>query len=458
VLLKEGYKMAERQTKIDVKKLFAESPKTPVKLDITDINNFYYDMSRCIKCKGCTWVDHIYMPGAQFRTKCPTATRYLYDTYGANGKMRLGAALVEGKLKWNDKLLEIIYADPLCGACDVGCKRNLDLEIGLTLEALRVKAVQDGVGPLPAHKKIAQNIEKTHNFFGSPHNNRTKWLSSAKITPAKKADVLYFVGCSASYSNPEIAQATAKILKAAGTDFMLMPDEWCCGNTVFSVGMLDEARALAKRNIEEVKKTGAKMVLVSCAEGYRMWKVDYPKLLNIATDDLGFKVVHLVEYVDELIKQGKLKPSKSMNMRVAYHDSCSLSRLSEPWTPWEGERGWMGMVEPRLARRRGTNGVYYQPRDILKSIPGVEFIEMPRTRENSFCCGAGRGTKEAFPDLALWSAQHRLEEVKYVGAETLVSACPWCKNNFAQAVKADGNAIEVLDISEVILASIATKG
>jgi Fe-S oxidoreductase len=83
---------------------------------------------------------------------------------------------------------------------------------------------------------------------------------------------------------------------------------------------------------------------------------------------------------------------------------------------------------------------------------------MPRTRENAFCCGAGRGTKEAFPDLAQWSAQHRLEEVKYVGAETLVSACPWCKNNFAQAVKEDGSGIEVLDISEVILASIATKG
>ena len=118
----------------------------------------------------------------------------------------------------------------------------------------------------------------------------------------------------------------------------------------------------------------------------------------------------------------------------------------------------MGMVEPRLTRRRGTNGVYYQPRDILQAIPGVELIEMPRTRENAFCCGAGRGTKEAFPDLALWSAQHRLEEVKYVGAETLVSACPWCKNNFAQAVKEDGSGIEVLDISEVIHASIATKG
>jgi Fe-S oxidoreductase len=98
--------------------------------------------------------------------------------------------------------------------------------------------------------------------------------------------------------------------------------------------------------------------------------------------------------------------------------------------------------------------VYAQPRDILKAIPGVELVEMPRLRENAFCCGAGRGTKEAFPDLAQWSARHRLEEVKHVGAEALVSACPWCKNNFAQAIKEDGNALAVFDISEVILASL----
>jgi Fe-S oxidoreductase len=81
-------------------------------------------------------------------------------------------------------------------------------------------------------------------------------------------------------------------------------------------------------------------------------------------------------------------------------------------------------------------------------------VEMPRLRENAFCCGAGRGTKEAFPDLARSSARHRLEEVQYVGAEALVSACPWCKDNFSQAVKEDGNAVTVYDISEVIAASL----
>ena len=428
-------------------------PKSDFRLDISNIENFVYDMSRCIKCKGCTWVEHTYMPGAKFMTRCPSATRYEFDAYGAYGKMRIGHAMAEGLLDWNDKALEVMYACTLCGACDVGCKRNLDLEIELALESLRVKAVKDGKGPMPAHKKIAENIAKKHNFYGSPHERRTNWIPKG-ITPAKKADMLYFVGCTSSYVNTEIAQSTAKILNAGGTEFMLMPDEWCCGNTLFSVGMIDEAKTLAQRNVDEVRKTGAKTLITSCAEGYRMWKVDYPKLLDISTDDLGFKIVHLVESVDEMVKNGDLKMKKSIDTRMTYHDSCSLSRLSEPWTPYEGERGWMGCVEPRLQRRRGKNGVYAQPRDILKAIPGVDLVEMPRIRENAFCCGAGRGTKEAFPDFARWAAEHRLREIKEIGAETLVSACPWCKNNFAQAVKDNGDDVQVLDISEVICASV----
>lgn len=427
--------------------------KEKVNLDVTQIDNFIYDMSRCIKCKGCTWLDHIYMPGVKFSTRCPTATRYLFDSYGAYGKMRIGVGVVEGRLDFNDRLLEILYEDPLCGACDVGCKRNLDLEIGLTLEALRIKAVKEGKGPMPAHKKIAQHIATNHNFFGAPHENRGKWLPQ-EIKPSPKADLLYFVGCAASYKNPEIAQATVKILNASGTPFMLMPDEWCCGNTLYSVGMVDEAKKLAQRNIEAIKQTGATTLLMSCAEGYRMWKVDYPKMLNISTAELGFKVVHLVEYVIELIKKGNLKLKNPVNLRLTYHDSCSLSRLSEPWVPWAGERGLWGVVSPPLERRRGTYGVYQHPRDILSSIPGVELVEMPRVRENAFCCGAGRGTKEAFPDFAQWAAEQRLEEVKEVGAEAIVSACPWCKNNFAQAAQKKEVGLKVLDISELILTSI----
>lgn len=427
--------------------------KGPLSLDVTQLDNFVYDMSRCIKCKGCYWVEHTYMPGIKFTTRCPSNTWNPFDAYGAFGKMRIGTALAEGRLKWTPKLLEVLYADPLCGACDVGCKRNLDLEIELTLEALRIKAVKDGAGPMEAHKKVAKNITTEHNQFGFPPKERRRWLTS-EIKVSEKAEVLYFVGCSASYTNPEIAQATAKILNASGTPFMLMKEEWCCGNTLYSVGMIDEAKEIARRNIDAVKQTGVSTLLTSCAEGYRMWKVDYPKMLNIATSDLGFKVIHVVEFADEMLKKGVLKLKKPVDLRLTYHDSCSISRLCDSWTPWKGERGWMGMVSPPLKRRRGTEGLYAQPRNIINSIPKIQLVEMPRMRENAFCCGAGRGTRIAFPELALFSAKHRLEEVREIGAEALVSSCPWCKNNFISAAKESGDHLKVMDISELIATSI----
>jgi Fe-S oxidoreductase len=429
-------------------------PKTKVSLDVTNLKNFVYDMDHCIKCKGCYWVDHIYMPGVRYSTRCPSATRYVFDSYGAFGKMRIGLGMVDGKLKYSKELLDIIYKCTLCGACDVGCKRNLDLEIELSLEAMRVKAVADGAGPMPAHKKIAQNISKSHNRFGIADKSRTEWLTD-DIKTSAKADILYFAGCSASYRSKEIAKATVKILGSTGAKFTLLPDEWCCGNIPYSVGMIDEARELAKRNIAAIKKTGVSTVLTSCAECYRTLKVDYPKMLNIATKDLGFKVVHLVEYVDELIKKGTLKFKNSVDLRVAYHDACSLSRLSEPWTPWKGERGLWGVVTPDLERRRGSNGVYHQPRNILNAIPGIQLVETIRKRENNWCCGGGRGVTEAYPDFALWTAEKKLEEVGEVGAEAVVSACPWCKDNLNRATNKMGDGVKVYDISELILKAIS---
>jgi Fe-S oxidoreductase len=430
-----------------------DTKKKKVALDVTDLNNFVYDMDHCIKCKGCYWVEHTYMPGVQFSTRCPSNVWNDFDSYGAFGKMRIGLALNEGKLKWTDKLLEIIYADPLCGACDVGCKRNLDLEIELTLEALRIKAVKDGAGPMPAHKQIAKNIAGKNNQFGSAPESRKKWLTK-DIKVSEKADYVYFAGCSSSYVNTGVAQATAKIFNATGTPFTVLKDEKCCGNTIYSVGMIDEARKIARENIEAVKSTGAKTLVTSCAECYRMWKVDYPKMLDIATADLGFEVIHLIEFADKALAAGKLKLTKPVDLRLTYHDACGVSRLCDPWTPWKGERGWMGMVEPRLRRRRGRAGLYSEARNILNAIPGAKVVEMPRIRENAFCCGAGRGTKAAFPDLAASSAEHRLEEVREVSAEALVSACPWCKSNFSQVVKENGDNIKVMDIAEVILASV----
>lgn len=428
-----------------------DTPKEAFSLDIENLGNFKYDMQHCIKCKGCYWVDHTYMPGVHHSVRCPSNLWKEFDSYGAFGKMRIGFKLNEGKLPWNEHLLEIIYADPLCGACDVGCKRNLDLEVGLTLEALRVKAVKDGAGPLPVHKKIISDIKNTGNCFGGKAS-RTEWASGVKADA--KADIMYFVGCSSAYEHKEIPKAVAKVLNSAGLPFMLMNDESCCGNIPFSVGDLDTARDIAKKNIAKVKESGAKTLMTACAECYRMWKVDYPKLLNIRTEELGFEVRHFIEIADKALSDGKLKLTEKVNKRIAYQDSCNVSKNCDPWEPYNGERGWMGCIEPRLDRRRGKAGLYEQARNLIKAVPGIDFTEMPRMKENALCCGGGRGAKQAFPEMAETAARNRIEEVKFVGAGTLVSSCPWCGSNFRDTLKKDGESLDTIDIAQLLAMAV----
>jgi Fe-S oxidoreductase len=228
------------------------------------------------------------------------------------------------------------------------------------------------------------------------------------------------------------------------------PDEYCCGYPLYSTGQLKKAKQVAEHNIEAIKNSGAKTVITACAECYKTLKVDYPKMFNKSTGDMEFKVVHLVEFVTKQMEKGSIKFKNNVDMRVTYHDACNLARLSEPWEYWEGKRGHFGITEPTAPRRRGTHGVYHQPRDILKSIPGIDLVDMIRIRENAWCCGAGGGVTEAFPEFAQWSAEERLEEVEEVGAAALITACPRCNENFSRAIMASGDDIKVYDIAEMI--------
>jgi Fe-S oxidoreductase len=398
-------------------------------------------------------VDHIYLSNIQFAYKCPSIAHYLFDAYAAYGRERLSLAVMDDNIDSTPELQKAIFACQLCGACDIGCKRNLDLEPLLVLETLRARLVEKGLGPMPEQKKIAENIDKNHNRYGSPHADRSKWLPP-DIKPAATADIAYFVGCASSYVDTGIARATATILKNTNTEFMLL-DEWCCGHPLYSTGQFDAFQKQLEHNVAAVKKTGISTLLLSCAEGYRTWKVDYPKMLGISTDDMGFRVMHIVEYVDQLLQGGRLQFNNEMNMKVTYHDPCNLGRLSEPWTQWQGKRVQWGRLEPPKEFRRGTYGIYQAPRNILQAIPGIELVEMDRMRENAWCCGAGGGVRDAFKDFNLWTAEKRLEEAQATGAEAIVSDCPYCKENFQDAAESRGDKIKVYDITEIIVQAMS---
>ncbi len=427
--------------------------KSKPKSTLPKLEDYHWDAFNCCGCKGCIWVDHVYCSGVKYGMRCPSLHEYEMDTYSAIGRNKLALGLLDGTFEFTDTTLDIIYKCCLCGACDIGCKRNLDLDPGMVLETLRMRAVEKGAGPLPAHEKITDKVKQSGNRYGSPANKRAAWLPKGSKVAAKP-QALYFVGCNSSYKNKEIAKATAGILDAAKIKWALFPEEACCGRPYYVAGMASEALKQAERNIAALKKSGAKTIITSCAECYKTWKVDYPKLMDKATEDMPYKVIHITELAAEKIAEGKLKPKHPVNLKVAYHDPCNLARYSDDWVVWHGTRGKWGVTEPPKPYRRGSNAPYQPARDILDAIPGLERTEFIRMKENTMCCGAGGGVADAYPEFARNTADHRLEEAQDVGAEAVVSACPYCNDNFFYVANDRDRPIQVYDVTELLYQSL----
>jgi Fe-S oxidoreductase len=416
------------------------------------LENYMHDAVACIRCANCKWIDLNYIRSSRFSKICPINVRYGFDAYSGGGMLTIARALLEGRLGLTPSLQDVVYKCTLCGACDVRCKRNLDIEVLMTLEALRAKLFQEGYGPLEKHKTIAQKIQRTGNRYGATQKNSLNWLPEGVVL-AQKADILYFLGCNASFAQMEIARCTAKILQASEIPFMILSDEWCCGQPLLSTGIEDVAREVIEHNMKVIGESGATKIIASCAECYQTLKVKYPRFLNKKTEDMPYKILHVTEYVEQLIKGGALKLSGRINKKVTYHDPCHLGRLSEPWKPWHGVFGKFGIPEPPREIRRGTFGIYDPPRDLLKLIPGLKVVEMERAKDQAWCCGAGGGVKDAFNDFALWTAQQRLEEANLTGAEAIISCCPWCEENLKDA-QGETTAMQVYDIVQLVASAI----
>jgi Fe-S oxidoreductase len=414
-----------------------------------ELKDYMYEMRRCMRCASCKWLDHIYMPDNRFVYRCPSYAKY-YFSKTAYGRLKLGLALTENRLEETPGMKDMVFQCLMCGACDSGCKRNLDLEVMNSLEALRGHMVERKSFP-EAHLKTIANVQKTHNKFGADQASRAKW-GAAQASP--KSDTVYFVGCGASYQDQAIARSTDKILGALG-GYMLLPGEQCCGHPLFAMGHYDAFRKQTEINVAAMKKTGAKRLVTACAECYKTWKVDYPRFMKMSTSDMPFEVLHVSELAAEGLSQGALKFNNGLDLKVAWHDPCNLGRMSEPYRHWEGERGKWGCLEPTSGTpakifNRGTEGVYNAPRDLLAAIPGVEVLELKRHHEFSWCCGGHGGAPEAYPELSSYAVDERLEEVKAVGAEAVVSGCPYCKEQFQTGLKNRDHQVQVFDITELI--------
>jgi len=263
-------------------------------------------------------------------------------------------------------------------------------------------------------------------------------------------------GCQIGFDEDlaKIGRLSVTILNEAGVDIGILPgkDELCCGGRANDMGYRGEFIKYAENNIEAWTNAGVKTIITSCSDCYYTFKNLYSQVGS------KFEVLHTTEFINRLIEEGKLKFTKPVPLTVTYHDPCHLGRLGERYIPWKGEekkiRTQIITHEPPKHRIYGADGIYEPPRNILNNIPGLKLVEMERIREYSWCCGAGGGVKEGYPDFALWTAGERIEEAKSTGAQAIVSACPWCKRNFIDAANDGAKKMEVYDIMELIQQAI----
>jgi len=420
--------------------------------------DYSHDMQRCTRCSYCKWIPYQYMRNTDFVEGCPSVSRYNWHAYAAGGKFNMAYSLLKGRIDIDDTFLEVLYRCQMDGSCDISCKVQQDIEPLQLMQELRIKCVEEGKLP-PPHMVVIQGLRKEDNMMQALKSDRGKWAEEmdVKDLAIDKAEVVYHAGCRYSYDEElwPVARAGLSLLQKAGVDVGIMgADEACCGGRAYELGCSSDMEKYAQRQMETFRAAGVKTLVTPCADCYACFKVLYDKIGK----ELGVEVFHITHYLDRLIKEGKLKLTKKVSLTVTYHDPCHLGRLSEPWVHWQGKevkvQGQMIVHDPPKQYRRGANGVYEIPRNILKSIPGLKLVEMYRIKEYAWCCGAGGGVIDAYPDFAIWTGAERLREAGAVGAEAIVSACPWCKRNFLDAARETGNEIKVYDLIELVQKAI----
>ena len=314
-----------------------------------------------------------------------------------------------------------------CGNCPRQCPRGVKIiEAGVSLRRI---STEYGVFPTPVSpiRGVSASLLGKGNPLSEDREKRADWAEGLSVKPfAEGMEILYFPGCYLCYDPrlKKVAQATAKILKAAGVEFgILGSKENCCGESIRKSGDEELFKRLARENIKTFVENGVQKILVSSPHCYHTFKNEYSEFR------VNFEVVHISQYLAELVKDGRLQFHGEYGKKVTYHDPCYLGR---------------------------HNGVYDEPREVLKQIPGLELVEMPDTLEDSLCCGGGGGRiwmetvkGERFSDL-------RLEQTVNVEGEALVTSCPYCITHFEESALSfeEGQAPEIKDITEVVQEAI----
>lgn len=385
-----------------LKKVMETIPLSPFKVVIDGIKEAGGEAAKfCYQCGKCD-------------TVCPWNRVRRFTLRRMINQAKLGVVPFES---------EDLWLCATCRNCVQRCPRGV--EIIDVMRAMRRMLVPDGVVPasIPNLRTVMTSIASVGNPWGQDPNDRANWAKDLGVKEfVEGMEVLYFPCCYPSYDprGKKVAQATANLLNRAGVDFgILGAKENCCGESVRKAGNETLFKHLAKENIKTFIENGVKKIVVSSPHCYHTFKNEYSEF------KVNFEVVHMSQYLFELINEGRLRLTKPYEKKVTYHDPCYLGR---------------------------HNGIYDEPRGVLQRIPGLELIEMENTREDSLCCGMGGGRiwmetakGERFSDL-------RLEQATRIGAEELVTSCPYCITQFedSRLTLKESKVLQIKDITEVL--------
>jgi heterodisulfide reductase subunit D len=335
------------------------------------------------------------------KTKCPPYEFYRFQRHTPKSRWLMSQRVFHGLDSITAELKEVIYACTNCLMCQELCGVRGDGYGPWDITVAMREEITAREGPIEAHRAIYDGLRQHDNPWGQPKTQRGGWAQgfNLKKLGEARATTLLFAGCSAGRpSGGGSARALAGIMQHVAEDCAILGgEEKCCGLYAFDLGFRDEYERLKELNLATIEQAGIKKVVVACGSCLRIWR-EYGK-----TNEGEFQALHGVEYVNQLIHSGKLKFSKRLDKKVTYHDSCHLGRGA---------------------------GVYDDPRNILRAIPGVQLVEMERNRRWAWCCGGGGGVPEADPELAQWSAADRLGEAKASGAELVLTTSALCQRSF----------------------------
>jgi Fe-S oxidoreductase len=365
------------------------------------------------------------------REVCPVVQVTRNETWSPTAFHANVVAMERGELEIGDMAADYVNCTQ-CGACELRCPNTLftgDFYRFRTrtvdvVKAVRALAVDHGVHQPEWQRWNALTDERVHEpVLGEApvsQDHVRDWAEGLDL--AIGGESILFVDCEAAFHRTSLPRAVAQILQLAGYEFGLMAEQWCCGGPASEMGYVEQARRFAEHNLADWRAAGAKRVLVLDPHDYISFTEDYPTYFG---DDFDIEIVLVVELFAAMIRDGRLTPSVAIDRSVTYHDPCRLNK---------------------------RKGIWKEPREILRAIPGLSFTDVDRVTQWSYCSGGGGGLPIEKPELTAQISAKRLEQAAALDVDALVSACPWSERPLSAA--GAPYSIDVVDLHELLAESL----